>query len=300
MKPGFFFKEAMRSVRNNPAITLAATITVMIAVFILGAFIPSYLYVQNAVDQQKERLDLRVFISNSATDQQVQGVNERIAAMQRSGLVKEYHFLTSEAALAEFKQRFRDPELFDLVDNDIIPATFVVQPTDPANNDQIAAELQDSPALDRTLQGGISFAKETSDRLLRIAKLIQYSGLVLIGVLLVAAILLIGNTIRLSLFARRREVEVMRLVGATNWFVRWPFIIEGVITGVVGAVAAVLLIWAAKALVVDEFVRNSTEGLTRDSTSTISFFALSAILILAGGLVGALGSGVTLRRFLRI
>ncbi|MEZ5081203.1 MAG: FtsX-like permease family protein [Thermoleophilia bacterium] len=150
------------------------------------------------------------------------------------------------------------------------------------------------------MQGGISFAKETSDRLLRIAKLIQYSGLVLIGVLLVAAILLIGNTIRLSLFARRREVEVMRLVGATNWFVRWPFIIEGVITGVVGAVAAVLLIWAAKALVVDEFVRNSTEGLTRDSTSTISFFALSAILILAGGLVGALGSGVTLRRFLRI
>ena len=93
----------------------------------------------------------------------------------------------------------------------------------------------------------------------------------------------------------------MRLVGATNWFIRWPFVIEGIICGVVGAAAAILLIWAAKITVVDDFVTNNTDSsLTRDQATTIGFVWLGLILIVAGGLVGALGSGITLRRFLKV
>ena len=109
--------------------------------------------------------------------------------------------------------------------------------------------MADSPAIDPEL--GISYGKETADKLLSVARFIQWAGLGLISILLVASILLIGNTIRLSIFARRREVEVMKLVGATNWFIRWPFVIEGIICGLVGAALSVGLLWAVKVGVVD-------------------------------------------------
>ena len=122
----------------------------------------------------------------------------------------------------------------------------------------------------------------------------------LIIILLVAAILLIGNTIRLSIFARRREVEVMKLVGATNWFIRWPFVIEGIICGLVGALFAVLLLWGVKVGLVDRVLSDADSALSKDRQNSIGFPTLGLLLVAAGALVGALGSGITLRRFLKV
>lgn len=299
LRPGFFLREAIRSIRSNAAISVAATVTVMIAVFILGAVIPSFLYVQSTVDKQKDRLDMNVFISDSATNAQVQGLSDRLAQLKSDGLVESYTYISKDDALKELKGRLNNPDIIELLPSNPLPASYKVKPTDPSDNPDIEAALRDSPALD-DLDGGISYAKETSERLLKILKVIQIAGVALIGVLLVAAVLLIGNTIRLSIFARRREVEVMRLVGATNWFIRWPFIIEGIICGIVGAAAAIGLIWVAKIAVVDDFVANNTGSLTSDQATTIGFVWLGLILIAAGGLVGALGSGITLRRFLKV
>lgn len=298
-RPGFFLREAIRSIRSNAAISVAATVTVMIAVFILGAVIPSFLYVQSTVDKQKDRLDMNVFISDSATNAQVQGLSDRLAQLKNDGLVESYTYISKDDALKELKGRLNNPDIIELLPSNPLPASYKVKPRDPADNPDIEAALRDSPALD-DLDGGISYAKETSERLLKILKVIQIAGVALIGVLLVAAVLLIGNTIRLSIFARRREVEVMRLVGATNWFIRWPFIIEGIICGIVGAAAAIALIWVAKIAVVDDFVANNTGSLTSDQATTIGFLWLGLILVAAGGLVGALGSGITLRRFLKV
>jgi len=298
-RPGFFLREAIRSIRSNAAISVAATVTVMIAVFILGAVIPSFLYVQSTVDKQKDRLDMNVFISDSATNAQVQGLSDRLAQLKSDGLVESYTYISKDDALKELKGRLNNPDIIELLPSNPLPASYKVKPRDPADNPDIEAALRDSPALD-DLDGGISYAKETSERLLKILKVIQIAGVALIGVLLVAAVLLIGNTIRLSIFARRREVEVMRLVGATNWFIRWPFIIEGIICGIVGAAAAIGLIWVAKIAVVDDFVANNTGSLTSDQATTIGFVWLGLILVAAGGLVGALGSGITLRRFLKV
>ena len=298
-RPGFFLREAIRSIRSNAAISVAATVTVMIAVFILGAVIPSFLYVQSTVDKHKDRLDMNVFISDSATNAQVQGLSDRLAQLKSDGLVESYTYISKDDALKELKGRLNNPDIIELLPSNPLPASYKVKPRDPADNPDIEAALRDSPALD-DLDGGISYAKETSERLLKILKVIQIAGVALIGVLLVAAVLLIGNTIRLSIFARRREVEVMRLVGATNWFIRWPFIIEGIICGIVGAAAAIGLIWVAKIAVVDDFVANNTGSLTSDQATTIGFVWLGLILVAAGGLVGALGSGITLRRFLKV
>ena len=121
--------------------------------------------------------------------------------------------------------------------------------------------------------------------------------IVLAVLLLVASLMLVGNTIRLSIYARRREVEVMRLVGATNWFIRWPFIIEGVIVGLAGAVVAVAILWLGKVTVVDPLSQNFE---LVDSFSTMGFLPLVIILVASATAVSALGSGITLRRFLRV
>lgn len=298
MNPRFFMVEALRSIRANAAVSIAATVTVLIAVFILGAFIPSFLYVQSTVDSQKERVDINVFISDSATVPQVEGLRSQLTALQDQGEVESFVYVSKDEALVKLRDRLNDPSILEELPGNPLPASFEVKPTDPARSEQIIAQLQDSPAIDTEL--GISYGKETADRLLSVARFIQWAGLGLISILLVASVLLIGNTIRLSIFARRREVEVMKLVGATNWFIRWPFVIEGVICGLVGAALSVGLLWAVKVGVVDTWIQDADSALTRDQATTIGFPVLGLILIVSGALVGALGSGITLRRFLKV
>ncbi len=298
MSPRFFIAEAWRSIRANAAVSVAATVTVLIAVFILGAFIPSFLYVQSTVDSQKQKVDIDAFISDSATVPQVEGLRTQLVALQSNGQIREFTYVSKDDALTELRGRLKDPSILEELPGNPLPAKFNIKPTDPDNAQGIIDQISDSPAVDPEL--GISYGKETADKLLSVARFIQWAGLGLITILLVASILLIGNTIRLSIFARRREVEVMKLVGATNWFIRWPFVIEGVICGLVGAILSVGLLWAVKVGVVDQWIQDADSALTRDQAATIGFPLLGLILILAGGLVGALGSGITLRRFLKV
>lgn len=298
MSPRFFLAEALRSIRANAAVSVAATVTVLIAVFILGAFIPSFLYVQSTVDSQKERVDINVFIADSATVPQVEGLRSQLTALQERGEVESFVYVSKEEALVKLRDRLNDPSILEELPGNPLPASFEVKPTDPARSDAIIIQLEDSPAIDTEL--GISYGKETADRLLSVARFIQWAGLGLISILLVASILLIGNTIRLSIFARRREVEVMKLVGATNWFIRWPFVIEGIICGLIGAVLSVGLLFAVKVTVVDTWIRDADSDLTRDQATTLGFPLLGLMLILSGAVVGALGSGITLRRFLKV
>jgi cell division transport system permease protein len=298
VNPKFFLAEAWRSIRANAAVSVAATVTVLIAVFILGAFIPSFLYVQSTVDSQKEKVDIDAFISDSATVPQVEGLRTQLVALQDNGQIREFTYVSKDDALTELRGRLKDPSILEELPSNPLPAKFNIKPTDPDNAQGIIDQISDSPAIDPEL--GISYGKETADKLLSVARFIQWAGLGLITILLVASILLIGNTIRLSIFARRREVEVMKLVGATNWFIRWPFVIEGVICGLVGAILSVALLWAVKIGVVDQWIQDADSALTRDQATTIGFPLLGLILILSGGLVGALGSGITLRRFLKV
>jgi cell division transport system permease protein len=298
MSPKFFLAEAWRSIRANAAVSVAATVTVLIAVFILGAFIPSFLYVQSTVDSQKDKVDIDAYISDSATVPQVEGLRTQLVALQGQGQVESFTYVSKDDALVELRERLKDPSILEELPSNPLPAKFNIKPVDPENAQGIIDQISDSPAIDQEL--GISYGAETADRLLSVARFIQWAGLGLITILLVASILLIGNTIRLSIFARRREVEVMKLVGATNWFIRWPFVIEGIICGLAGAILSVALLWAVKIGVVDQWIRDADSALTRDQATTIGFPLLCVVLIAAGGLVGALGSGITLRRFLKV
>jgi cell division transport system permease protein len=139
--------------------------------------------------------------------------------------------------------------------------------------------------------------KSYTKKALQLTSAVKWGGIAFAALLTIASILLVANTIRLSLFARRREVEVMRLVGATNWFIRWPFVIEGILVGAVGAVLAIIVLAVAKVALLDPLFSGwALVGGVR----TIAFPALLAIMMGAGVLVSAVGSGVSLRRYLRI
>ena len=298
MRPRFFLAEAIRSIRANVAVSIAATVTVLIAVFILGAFIPSFLYVQSSVDSQKERVDIRAYISDSAKVAQVNNLQDELVALQAQGLVREFTYINKDQALQELRERLKDPSITEYLSTNPIPANFRIKPAQAEQADEVVQRLSANPAIDEGL--GVKYGEETTDKLLTVARFIQWAGLALITILLVASILLIGNTIRLSIFARRREVEVMKLVGATNWFIRWPFVIEGIICGLVGAVLSVALLWAVKVGVVDQWIDGTDSALQRDEATTIGFPLLGLVLIAAGTFVGAIGSGITLRRFLKV
>lgn len=315
MRIRFFIAEALRSIRANAAVSVAATVTVLIAVFILGAFIPSFLYVQSTVDSQKSRLDVDAYLSDSATVQQINGIKSQLDALVQSGDIASYKYVSPDEGLADLRSRLSDPSILDELPSNPLPAKFNIKPTDPSRSATILAAFKGGPSggdaatadaaasvwvagIDPKL--GIKYGEKTADKLLTVARFIQWAGLALISILLVASILLIGNTIRLSIFARRREVEVMKLVGATNWFIRWPFVIEGIVCGLIGAALAVMLLFAVKITVVDTWIKGADSALTRDQATAIAFPLLGLILIASGAIVGALGSGITLRRFLKV
>ncbi len=199
--------------------------------------------------------------------------------------------------------------LKELGGNNPLPANFIVNPDDASNLDAIRAAIQPvgtngngSPAR-ATLPSSHRSSPKVDDRQEEASQIEQVTGalkliLSVITVLLIAAsLLLIGNTIRLSIYTRRREIEVMRLVGATRWFIRWPFMIEGVVVGILGGTIAILVLWIGKVTVVDPLADKFALMNAQDS---MSFAALVACLFIAAILVSAIGSGLTMRRFLKV
>jgi cell division transport system permease protein len=293
----FFSLEAIRSIRSNAAISFAATATVLIAIATLGIFLAVFSWSQSQIDAQKDKLDLRAFIKLDATNADYAAA---LAAVKAHPNVKGTTFLSREDALKEGREQFGD--VIDLLPDNPLPATIVIQPDDPANNEKIVNDLKSQPYWykDSVSPDGFSVNQETTRDFLSAARVLRWGAFGLMVILIIAAVLLIGNTIRLSIFARRREVEVMRLVGATNWFIRWPFVIEGLIFGLIGAVAAVLLLVIGKLTIVDRLLAVSDSPLRQEADSAIGLPPLALILIIAGAALGALGSGITLRRFLRV
>jgi cell division transport system permease protein len=297
MRPAFFFKEALRALSRNAAPSAAATITVVLTAVVLGIFIPVVQATTGTANEVRGRVLVDVYIANAATDGEVEELRQELAAAPD---VKKVDFISKEEALA--KERKRNPEAFDLLGNNPLPDRFSIYPDDPDQVNAIADRLAPLNAEGKRVPA-FAAIDEVRNREDDTEKILQATGLVkwlaggLAALLVLASIALIANTIRLSIFARRREVEVMKLVGATNWFIRWPFVIEGVIVGAMGGVLAILLLTIAKETFVDPL---SDRFALLAAPDTIHFPVLIALLLLACIAVSALGSGLTLRRFLRI
>ena len=281
--------EAIRSIGANVSTTVAATMTVLIGMFLLGLFIAFATYAHSWSDHVKDELVVKVFFDRDAQGAKVEAVRVKLESDDR---VKRVEFISAAEALKIMRER--RPDLFgaDLPYNPLGHA-YTVVPNRAEDTEAIANSLNPRPAGVHR----VTFGEEKAKRILKVANVINSIFLLAGVILLVASTILIANTIRLSIFSRRREIEVMKLVGATNWFVRGPFMLEGLLCGLVGSLLAVILLFLSKEIALPSIIPRLDSG---PGVEAMAFWANALILLGIGLLLGAAGSGLTLRRFLRV
>jgi cell division transport system permease protein len=285
-----FVSEAVRSIGANISTTVAATMTVLIGMFLLGLFIALFSWVNSWTDHVRKDVLVKVFFVQDASVSQINVVRSKVLTFPET---KDVVFVSKEEALRRMKEKY--PDLTKNLSSNPLPAAFEVTPKNADQVKGIADKLQPLPAgVDK-----IDYAEKKTERILAVTNVIKYIFLLGSLILLAASTILIANTIRLSIFARRREVEVMKLVGASNWFIRGPFMLEGVICGLIGAIAAVILLVLAKQFALP-VIEGHSSTFREDDVHALSFPVVALILIGVSLLVGAAGSGITLRRFLQI
>jgi cell division transport system permease protein len=294
MRIGFFLREAVRATRRSSASSFAALATVLVTMLMLGVFIPIVQATNGAANTVRSRVEVDVYFKSHATKADEARVRHKIAQVQH---VKRVKFVSKQQALAQ--QQKTDPAAYKLLGTNPLPDTFQVIPTNPKYVLSIRDTLMpngNAAEFDSSVQT-VSNKKTDTKKILQVTNLVTITAAILTVLLVIASVLLIANTIRLSLYSRRREVEVMKLVGATDWFIRWPFVIEGIVVGAAGAALALVVLALTKVLVLDPLASSWTLIAT---PKTISFIALIGVLMGAGVLVSAVGSGLSLRRFLRV
>jgi cell division transport system permease protein len=294
----WFLSEALKSLRNNFATTLAAVVTVLIVLYLfgIGAALGSYIF--SYTENVRKDVTLKVWIADDATKEQRAAISDRLSLDPRID-ASTVRYVSKDQAFAEAKKRFPKSEI-DFIAGNPFPARFQAKARNPDDSAKVARAIAGMPGLEAATPSlpNPDYGAKTADRVLSTASVIEAVIGAIAAVLAIASVLLIGNTIRLSIFARRREVEVMKLVGATNWFVRWPFVLEGMICGVLGAVGAVVVLFATFQLLKGQFEDQTLSG--GSAASAMAFWQVALLLVLAGIGLGAAGSGLTMRKFLRV
>jgi cell division transport system permease protein len=297
----FFIREALRALRRSAAPSLAAIVTIVVTVLLLGVLVPVLYSTQSKTEDVREQIALRAFFRPDVdpTQKQIATLQREI---ERTPHVTGVEYVGKAEAKDILAQRLQDPDIVAELRHNPLPASFNVDLDDPDNLESVRTALAPpgasgeprpfSPKIEEVQDS----RKEASD-IRAVTGAVKIVLAVIAALLLAASLLLVGNTIRLSIYARRREVEVMHLVGATSWFIRWPFIIEGLIVGFLGAVSAVAILTLGKVTIVDPL---SERFALVDNLDTVEFVPLVAVLVACAMLVAALGSGITLRRFLRV
>jgi cell division transport system permease protein len=302
MKPAFFVKEAFRSISRNAIPSFAAMASVLVTVLVLGVFIPVVQATTGAANEVRGRVLVDVYLKKDASKDDIARVQ---SVLQHTDHVKKVQFVSKAAAYQQEKKR--NPEAYELLGTNPLPDTFRVTPDKPDNVlalrdalDPATTTAAGKPAGRKPIDAAIDQVKNRKDETTKILTATRVVKLAMGGLailLIIASILLISNTIRLSLFSRRREVEVMKLVGATDSFIRIPFVIEGVVLGGLGGVLAVLLLGVGKIAFLDPL---QSDFALIAAPQTIGFALLAIVLMVASVGVSAAGSSLSLRKFLRV
>jgi cell division transport system permease protein len=229
MRFSFFLREALRGLRRSSAPALAALLTVVITALVLGVFIPIVQATTGTANEVRNRVVVDAYLKNDVTESDRVEVQRELEGTPG---VKSVEYISKDEALRELGRKVNDAEdKIELLGSNPLPSLFRITPEDPDELKAIVAQIAPggTPRLDAI--DDVQNRESDTGKILSATGLVKGLGAVMAGLLILASIALIANTIRLSVFARRREVEVMKLVGATNWFIRWPFVIEGVIVG---------------------------------------------------------------------
>jgi cell division transport system permease protein len=287
---GYFFRETVTALRRNALVAFAAISTMFISLFLLGGSLLVTKQVRLLAGEWASKVEVSVFLRDDASPDQVTALNNKIAGLPE---VQTHYFESKEQAYERFRRLFQDsPTLVNNVQPESMPQSFRIKLVDPEQFAVIRARLVGDPAIDE-----IKDEQRLLKRLFAVTGVMRTGVQSVAGIMLIAAAGLIGNTVRMAVFARRKEIAIMKLVGATNWFIRVPFLIEGVVEGLVGAGIAVLGIFVMKVLFIDP-LRGSLAFTPWVGTGEI--LSTIPIVVGAGILIAAVASLLAMRRFLEV
>jgi cell division transport system permease protein len=293
---GYILRETLSSLRRNLTLTVASLLTVVVSLALLGSALLLQRGVDNLLRRWEGGVEFIVFMNPDASQEQIDAVKRDLGDNPQ---VKGVTFFDKQQAYDEFKRLYPDtPELVEALSPDQMPTSFRVVPDDADSRiiESIGSQFEKKPGV-----FAVEYAKKAVDWIRTVSSFLRWGSFVAAIVLGIGAVMLIWNTIRTAMFARRREIEVMKLVGATNWFIRVPFMLEGMIQGLIGAVLAVIGVWIGRQFwqtkVIDAV---SIAELQQLQVSSSQFTTVAVVLLVAGALVGAAGSGIAVTRFLDV
>ncbi|MCL5291137.1 MAG: permease-like cell division protein FtsX [Actinobacteria bacterium] len=287
----YFLRESLIGFRRNLVMSTAAIITVAISLVVVGGVIIGAATIGNIIRSMEQKVEIVTYIKDSTPPESVDALQNEIVSWAQ---VKSVAYVSKDEALKRLRNDLKDnPEMLQAMEGNPLPASLEVRLKDPHDVDGVAAKLKGRPELE-----DVKYGQDYVPKLFAVSRVIRGVGATFIVLLSFASLVLIANTIRLAIFARRREIGIMRLVGASSWFIRWPFLLEGIFQGLVGATLAIGALYLVKATGLSWLMRNLP--FLPLSFDTALFWQMVFALTLGGVVIGASGSSFALRRFLKV
>lgn len=288
----YFWGETFRSLFRNRFMAIASVLTVTLSMFILGVFLSAVLNINHMASYLENQVEMTVYLKDGLTTDQVMGIGKYLKAQPGMKAIK---FTNKDQAMKEFRERMGDQQgLLDAINGNPLPASYQM-------SFQTPEQLKTAAEVVAKYQGveTVQYGKDIIEQLYKVAQVIRLSGIVLIVFLAGAELFIISNTIRLTVFARRREIQIMKYVGASNGFIRWPFLFEGMVIGFLGSGFASLILWEGYKMVVSEM---ASAGLVFIPMIPLwPFMGYNTLIILAAGIViGVMGSAISLRKYMKV
>lgn len=289
----FYIHDSLRSLRRNKTISTASAATVAATLFILGLFLLTILTVNQGILGVESKVEVKVYLKDNITTPQQKSLESKIKAVD--GVV-DVQFESKAQAMDKFKNQLGDQNksLVEGLDKDNpMPNSYIIKVQKPEIVSNVVNAIKGADGID-TIKDG----REIVDKLLSIARTIKWVGSVIFLALMGVSLFLIGNTIKITVYSRRREIGIMKYIGATDWFIRWPFIIEGMIIGVAGGVIADVVLYYAYKFVYFK----ASVGLIMIQLISPQYVltTILGLFMLCGLIIGSLGSILSIRKFLAV
>lgn len=302
----YFLKESVVSSRRNLGTTIGGIVTIFLSLLMIGISIMFSVLLANLASSFEEEVNIRLYISDEATDEQVSSLTAYLQSLQsEEGNVASVTFKDKDEVLADFTaQTSNNPDIAAQLDDNPLPRTYVLELVDTRQVQQTANTILGNEAFTSIADNAddpsesVKYGQGTVERLFRVTNLIRYGCLVVVVLLVFISLVFLNNTIRLAILARRREISIMRLVGASNGFIRGPFVMEGALQALIGAILAIIVISLVRA-----FAMPTLENVVSFLPLTIesgTYTMIYAVLVIAGLVIGMLGSVIAMRRYLKV
>ena len=299
----YFFTESLKGFARNLSTALGSIITIFLSLLIIGIFLIGGLVVSNVLESVESKVSITAYVADDASEADIQSLQQYIGGLDGVASVS---FTTKEEALEKFKSSMTsNPEIVDQLDGqNPLPASIDVELSEAQEVETIAAAIESNDTFRKICDNktepadSLKYGQKTVERLFSLTNYIRYIGLALIVLLIFIAFVFINNTIRLSILARRKEIAIMRLVGASNNFIRGPFLMEGTLHAIIGAALAIICLQLLRTFAIPH-IQATLQWLPIDISGS-SYLLIYGVLVVAGLIIGLLGSALAMRRYLKV